>query len=300
MTETAGRNEGGTIPPDFISGRSCRIDLSRPRIMGVLNVTPDSFFDGGRYSTRDALFRRVGEMVDEGADLIDVGGESTRPGSRPVSAQEELDRIMPAIETIRSTSEVPISVDTTKAAVAMDAVAAGADFVNDISGLQFDDKMAAAVAGSGAGLFLMHTRGRPEVMQRDTAYRDVMAEVIGYLDAAIEKALGAGVAFDRIAVDPGIGFGKSVEGNLQLLRRLGELKVLGCPILLGTSRKSFIGKILQQEDPENRLAGSLATVALGVAAGARLFRVHDVRLSREAADVAWAVTGAGRFDIDGT
>jgi len=257
--------------------------------MGVLNVTPDSFSDGGRFLVADALKRRIVEMAAEGAALIDVGGESTRPGALPVSLEQELDRVIPAIETIVSLCDVPVSIDTTKAQVAAAALAAGAAFVNDISGLRFDPEMASTVAAAGGGLFVMHTRGRPESMQADTDYRDLMAEVITYLEESIELARQAGIPQEKIAVDPGIGFGKSVEGNLEILRRLSELSILGRPILLGTSRKSFIGKILAQDDPEERLAGTLATVSLGVAAGASIFRVHDVRPAREAAEIAWAI-----------
>jgi dihydropteroate synthase len=259
--------------------------------MGVLNVTPDSFYDGGRYPSDNTLQERISEMVAEGVDLIDVGGESTRPGSQSVSVEEELDRVIPAIKAIVAISDVPVSIDTTKAKVAAEATLAGAGFINDISGLQFDPDMAKVVATSEAGLFLMHTRGRPDTMQSDTSYRDIMSEIAEFLGSAIAQARAAGVAEDKIAVDPGIGFGKSVEGNLEILRRLEELNSLGRPILLGTSRKSFIGKILQQENPEERLAGSLATIALGVAAGARIFRVHDVQAAREAAEIAWAITG---------
>lgn len=260
--------------------------------MGILNVTPDSFYDGGRYTARDALIRRIDELVEEGADLIDVGGESSRPGSRPVPVEEELERVVPAVELIVSSCDVPVSVDTTKARVAAAAIAAGAEFVNDISGLQFDSDMAAEVADGRAGLFLMHTRGRPETMQSDTVYRDIVAEVAAYLEAAIRKATDAGISREKISIDPGIGFGKDMNGNLELLRRLHELSALGRPILLGTSRKSFIGKILQQKDPTRRLNGSLATLALGVAAGAKIFRVHDVRASRDVLQVAWAVMTA--------
>jgi len=259
--------------------------------MGVLNVTPDSFYDGGRYPSADLLRARIETMVDEGVDLIDVGGESTRPGAQPVSPDEELARVLPAIRLIAETADIPVSIDTSKAVVAAEAVAAGAGFVNDISGLQFDPDMASVIAGNGAGLFLMHTRGRPETMQADTLYGDIMTEIIVYLGKALAQAQAAGIAVEKIAVDPGIGFGKSVEGNLEILRRLDELAVLGRPILLGTSRKSFIGKVLRQENPDGRLAGSLATVALGVAAGAKIFRVHDVRASRDVAEMAWAIAG---------
>ncbi len=259
--------------------------------MGVLNVTPDSFYDGGRYPSEDALQKRIREMVAEGVDLIDVGGESTRPGSQSVSVEEELDRVIPAIKAIVAISDVPVSIDTTKAKVAAEAILAGAGFINDISGLQFDPDMAKVAATSGAGLFLMHTRGRPDTMQSDTSYQDIMVEIAEVLGSAIAQAHAAGVAKDKIAVDPGIGFGKSVEGNLEILRRLEELSSLGRPILLGTSRKSFIGKVLQRENPEARLAGSLATIALGVASGAKIFRVHDVQAAREAAEIAWAIIG---------
>jgi dihydropteroate synthase len=229
-------------------------------------------------------------MAAAGADLIDVGGESTRPGSAPVSEQEELDRVVPVIQALRREVDRPLSVDTTKSAVARAAVAAGAEFVNDISGFAFDPAMAASVAACGAGAFLMHTRGTPDRMQRDTAYDDLMAEVVAYLRQAVARAEAAGIARCKLAVDPGIGFGKDALGNLDILHRLRELHVLGLPVLLGTSRKNFIGQILHQPDPAGRLTGTLATVALGVAAGVQIFRVHDVCPAREAALTAWAVT----------
>ena len=277
--------------PQLLKGRNCCLDLTGPRIMGVLNVTPDSFSDGGCFTDPESIKQRIAEMVAEGADLIDIGGESSRPGSLPVTVAEELDRVLPAVELVVSMTDIPVSIDTTKAAIARDALNAGAAFVNDISGLRFDSRMAAVVAEGGAGLFVMHTRGRPETMQDDTSYRDIMAEVKGCLGESIRLALEAGIPVDHVAVDPGIGFGKNVDGNLEILRRLNELVELGHPILLGTSRKSFIGSILHLDDPAERLAGSLATVALGVAAGASIFRVHDVRVSREAAEIAMAIRG---------
>jgi dihydropteroate synthase len=228
-------------------------------------------------------------MVAEGADLIDIGGESTRPGAPAVGVQEELDRVLPVLELLRREVAVPLSIDTTKSAVAAAAVAAGAEFVNDVSGLTFDPAMAATVSATGAGLFVMHTRGRPEVMQVDTGYADLVGEVRSALQASVDLAMTAGVAAERIAIDPGIGFGKDVAGNLELLRCLGELADLGRPLLLGTSRKSFIGRVLGQADPVARQVGTLVTVALGVAGGARLFRVHEVRSAREAVMMAWAV-----------
>lgn len=276
-------------PPGFLAGRTCRLILDRPRIMGVLNVTPDSFSDGGRYASTAEAVRRGVEMAAEGADLIDIGGESTRPGALPVSPQEEIDRVVPVIEALRREMDLPLSVDTTKAAVARAAVLAGAEFINDISSSRFDPDMLSAAAESGAGLFLMHSRGRPAEMQRDTSYHDLMGEVLRALREGLAQAQDAGIPPEKLAVDPGIGFAKGLAGNLEILRRLGELAVLGRPILLGTSRKSFIGRLLGQPDPEGRLAGTLATVALGVSRGAHLFRVHDVRPAREAALVAWAV-----------
>lgn len=273
----------------YLQGRTCRIELDRPRIMGILNVTPDSFSDGGEYLLKSRALDRARQMVDEGADLIDIGGESTRPGARGISVQEELDRVLPVLEALRDGAGVPISIDTSKSEVARTALAHGAEFINDISGLMFDPQMAKEISASGAGLFVMHTRGRPERMQADTSYADLLGEVCAGLEASLQRALAAGVAEDRIAIDPGIGFGKDLAGNLLLLRHLAELGRLGRPVLLGTSRKSFLGKILGQQDPRLRLAGALATIALGVAGGASLFRVHDVAPSREAAMTAWAV-----------
>jgi dihydropteroate synthase len=257
--------------------------------MGVLNVTPDSFSDGGRFLAVAAALTQARRLAAEGADLIDVGGESTRPGAPAISAQEELDRVLPVVEALRREVPLPLSIDTSKSAVARAAVAAGADFVNDVSGLTFDPAMAEVVARSGAGLVIMHTRGQPATMQVDTRYRDLLGEVLLCLRASLARAEGAGVPAERIVVDPGIGFGKDVGGNLELLRRLADLAVLGRPLLLGTSRKSFIGQVLGQDDPQRRGIGTLTTVALGVAAGARIFRVHEVAAAREAALMAWAV-----------
>lgn len=290
MSAAPGVVQTGPPPgPGYLLGRSCRIELDRPRLMGVLNITPDSFSDGGRYLSVAAALDQGRRLAAAGADLIDVGGESTRPGAAHVGLQQELDRVLPVLEALHCEVDVPLSIDTTKSTVARAAIAAGAEFVNDISGLTFDTAMAEAVAEAGAGLFVMHTRGRPATMQADTRYADLLAEVGAALRESVVMALAAGVAADRIAVDPGIGFGKDVAGNLELLRRLPELAALGRPILLGTSRKSFIGRVLGVEDPAARQAGTLATVALGVASGARLFRVHEIGPAREAALLAWAV-----------
>jgi dihydropteroate synthase len=272
-----------------LRGKRISFVIDRPVLVGILNVTPDSFSDGGRFLDMQNALRQGRRMVAEGADIIDIGGESTRPGARPVAEQEELDRVIPVIENLRREIDRPLSIDTTKSGVARQALAAGADFVNDISGLAFDPDMGRTVAEAQAGLIVMHTRGRPDVMQQDTRYTDLVAEVVAALKASIERATAAGIACDRIAIDPGIGFGKDVAGNLELLRRLADLTVIGRPIMLGTSRKSFIGRVLDQGLPEERLAGTLATIALGYAGGARLFRVHDVAAAREAATMAQAI-----------
>lgn len=276
-------------PPSVLQGRGCRLDLTRPRIMGVLNVTPDSFSDGGDFLDPEQALKQALLLISEGADLIDIGGESSRPGADTVSEQEELNRVIPIIERIRRETDIPLSIDTTKSAVARAAILAGANYINDISGLQFDPAMASVAAETGAGLFLMHTRGTPQEMQKSTDYDDLLAEVSTYLQQSIDLALAAGVSHEALSVDPGIGFGKSAEGNLTLLRRLDELHCFGCPILLGTSRKSFIGRILDRDDPKERVAGTLATVALGVEKGVQIFRVHDVQAARDAAFVAWSI-----------
>ena len=276
-------------PSAWLEGRGCQLDLSRPRIMGVLNVTPDSFSDGGRYYGVEQALRQALQLVDEGADLIDIGGESSRPGATRVSTDEELDRVIPVIERLRGVTDLPLSVDTTKSTVARTAVLAGANYINDISGLHFDSAMAAVAAETGAGVFLMHTRGTPQEMHKNTYYDDLLAEVGDYLQSSIDLALDAGVSPRAVAIDPGIGFGKSAEGSLQLMKHLAEFHRFGYPILLGTSRKSFIGRILDRADPRQRVAGTLATVALGVAQGVQLFRVHDVRAAKDAALVAWAI-----------
>jgi len=275
-----------------LCGRECRLVLDRPRIMGVLNVTPDSFYDGGRYQGIDAALRQAERLVAEGADLLDIGGESTRPGAAAVGIVQELERVVPVVERLAGIG-VPLSIDTTKSEVAEASLRAGAHFINDVSGLGFDPRVAEVAASYQAGLFLMHTRGRPDRMQQDTRYDDLIAEVECFLAAALERARQAGVAAESLAIDPGIGFGKDLTGNLLLLRHLARLTRLGAPILLGTSRKSFIGQVLGKADPADRLAGTLASVAVGVLHGALLFRVHDVAPALDAAQLAWAIKTAG-------
>lgn len=283
--------------PEYLAGKETRLNLQVPCIVGILNVTPDSFSDGGRFCNIDSALEQGRRMAQEGAALIDIGGESTRPGAPSITAAEELDRVIPVIEALHRELALPLSIDTTKSAVAAAAVAAGVDFVNDISGLTFDSQMAEVVAKSGAGLFVMHTRGKPGTMQQNTHYGDVVEEVVIALRQSIESAEAAGIPTDKIAVDPGIGFGKDVAGNLELLRRIAALADLGRPIMLGTSRKSFIGRVLAQDDPADRLAGTLATIALGYAGGARLFRVHDVAAAHQAALMARAVCSGAEWPV---
>ena len=278
--------------PQLLRGRNCCLKLNRPQVMAVVNVTPDSFYDGGKNSTVDTALRLAQQYVADGADILDIGGESTRPGAVLVNCQQELERTIPVVEAVRANFDIPISIDTSKAVVAAAAMNSGANFINDVSGLMFDAGMALVAKNSGAGLFLMHTRGRSDVMQQDTHYDDLLATVIGSLRQSIQLASAAGIELDSIAVDPGIGFGKSVDGNLQLMNRLGELRCLGCPVLVGTSRKSFIGSVLDQKTADQRLLGSLASIAVAVANGVQLFRVHDVAQSRQVLDMAWAICNA--------
>jgi len=272
------------------------LDLSsRTHIIGILNVTPDSFSDGGRFTgggyeidVQKAVEAAL-MMAGDGADIIDVGGESTRPGSGRLSAADEIKRVVPVIEGIRKSSRVPISIDTYKAVTAWAAIEAGADMVNDISGLAFDPDMAGVVAGSGAALVLMHIKGTPEGMQDNPHYGDLVGEVKAYLLAAAEKAAKAGVAHDKILLDVGIGFGKTVEHNTALINRLDEFTALGYPLLLGVSRKAFIGRLTGAAGPDDRLEGSIAAAVMGIARGANILRVHDVKATKRAALVADAI-----------
>ena len=267
--------------------------LDRPGVMGILNVTPDSFSDGGRFADAGAAVARARRMADEGADLLDLGGESTRPGAAPVSADEEAARVLPVLRAVREAVDLPLSVDTRRAAVARAALDAGADVVNDVSALA-DAGMADAVAAAGAGLVLMHMRGTPETMQGLTDYGDVVEDVAEELSGPLGRAVAAGVQADRIVVDPGIGFAKTAAQNLALVAGAGRLRArLGRPVLLGPSRKSFLGALLGGLAPAERDAGTVGVCVAGLARGARLFRVHEVRGARHALDAAWAVLRAG-------
>jgi dihydropteroate synthase len=259
---------------------------ARTHLMGVLNVTPDSFSDGGLFRDPERAVRRGLEMVEEGADFIDVGGESTRPGSDPVPQEEELRRVLPVIERLAKATDIPISVDTYKSAVARRALDAGARIINDISGLHFDPDLADVASGGGAALVIMHMKGTPKTMQADPVYDDVMAEIGEYLAAGIRIAEAKGI--EQIFIDPGIGFGKSASQNVEIIRRLGELGALEHPVLVGPSRKSFIGKILDLPVDE-RLEGTAAAVAASVMNGAHVVRVHDVKQMLRVTRVADAI-----------
>ncbi len=267
--------------------RDGALALDRSRILGIVNVTPDSFSDGGlALSPRDAL-RRAETLVREGADMLDVGGESTRPGAEPVPLEEELRRVIPVVREAARLG-VPVSVDTRKSAVARAALAAGASVVNDVSALA-DPGMAAAAAEAKAGLVLMHMRGAPRTMQDDPRYDDVVEEVREFLAARRALAEASGTARERIVLDPGIGFGKRLEHNLMLLGRLDRIAGLGSPVLVGASRKRFVGALTGEERPERRAAGSVAAAVAARMGGAALFRVHDVAATRQALAVADAI-----------
>ncbi|MBD1850517.1 dihydropteroate synthase [Leptolyngbya sp. FACHB-711] len=273
----------------------------RTYLMGILNVTPDSFSDGGQFNALDHALKQADHLARSGADILDIGGQSTRPQAEIVSLQEELDRVIPvvrAIRTIQPTSadlaspvlkEIPISVDTTRAEVARSAVEAGADLINDVSGATYDPAMLPTVAELGVPIVLMHLRGTPKTMQQLTEYHDLLGEIYEFLAHRIEAAVSAGILPDRIMIDPGIGFAKTYAQNLELLRGLPHLRSLGCPMLVGTSRKSFIGHLLNQPDPQQRVWGTAATCCAAIEGGADVLRVHDVREIHDVCRVADAI-----------
>lgn len=261
--------------PTLKIGRSRFSLAKRTYIMGVLNVTPDSFSDGGRFFDEEVAVSYALQMGKEGADIIDVGGESSRPGARPVSVKEEIDRVVPIVKKIASQTNKPISIDTYKWPVAEAALGAGAAMVNDITGLR-NKRMVKLMAEREVPVVIMHMKGSPQTMQKNPQYESLMGEIVGFLRSQAETACSAGVAKDKIIVDPGIGFGKMVEHNLEIMKRLSELKSLGYPIMIGTSRKSFIGKVLDLP-LEQRLEGTAATIAYGISQGASIVRVHDVK-----------------------
>jgi dihydropteroate synthase len=266
-------------------------DLSHAAVMGILNVTPDSFSDGGRFVDLDPALRRAEQMIGEGAAIIDIGGESTRPGSARVEEQVEIDRVVPVIEAIASRFDVPVSIDTSKSKVAEVAVAAGAEIINDISGLRFDERIAEIAARTKSGLVLMHSRGEFAEMHSQPNVDDIVTEVVRDFERSISIATHAGVTVDSIVLDIGIGFGKTVEQNLELIAKLDNIAgtFSGRPLLVGVSRKSFIGKLLNGSSPSERLSGSLAAAVAAVMNGARIIRAHDVKATVDALKVTNAI-----------
>jgi dihydropteroate synthase len=260
--------------------------------MCILNVTPDSFSDGGLfYNPKNAVDRGL-QMIDEGADIIDIGGESSRPGAQSVDAKIELERVIPIIEKLIKKKNTPISIDTTKAKVARHALATGAEIVNDISALSGDKKMARTIRDAGAAVILMHMRGNPQSMQKNNlVYDDLMGGIIAYLKTSSEKAMGAGINKNCLVIDPGIGFGKTAADNYKIIKNLSELKGLGFPIMIGPSRKSFIGKVIGGE-PHERIEGTAAAVAAAIINGAQIVRVHDVAAMKKVCAVADAIISA--------
>ncbi|QDV65845.1 dihydropteroate synthase [Crateriforma conspicua] len=269
------------------------LDLTgAPRIMGILNVTPDSFSDGGQFNTINLAVAAAKRMRDEGADIIDIGGESTRPYADPVDADEERRRVLPVIERLAADLDIPISIDTQKAVVAREAVAAGADIINDVSGLQGDPEMLDVALRCDAGVCIMHMRGTPQTMQDDPTYDDVVAEIAEYLTERRQDTVAAGIDESRICLDPGIGFGKTHEHNLQLLKATDRFVALGSPVMIGHSRKGFIGKLIGDKQAD-RTAGTLGVSLAVAAAGAHVIRVHDVKNTRDALTLFEASGGLG-------
>jgi dihydropteroate synthase len=277
------------IPPPIVC-RKRTFDFSeRPFIMGIVNVTPDSFSDGGSYFSPEQAVAHGLRLAEEGADIIDIGGESTRPGAAPVSAAEETERVLPVIAELAANIDVPLSIDTTKAEVARKALAAGAEIVNDVSALRFDPEMGDVVAAARVPVVLMHMRGTPRTMQYDIHYQSLIDDIREFLEERIEYAVSVGIALENIIIDPGIGFGKSIEqDNLSILKNLAAFTELGRPVLVGTSRKGFIGKLLGTPAHE-REEGTSATVAIAIYNGAHIVRVHDVKSMKMVAAVARAI-----------
>ncbi|MEG4420136.1 dihydropteroate synthase [Microcoleus sp. LAD1_D5] len=265
----------------------------RTYLMGVLNVTPDSFSDGGDFFTLESALVQAENMVKSGVDIIDIGGQSTRPGAAEISSSEEIDRVIPLVQILRQKAEsfgsVPISVDTTRAQVAKAAVEAGADIINDISGATFDSEMLSTVAKLKVPIILMHIRGTPQTMQQLTDYRDLIGEIRDFFESRIAATVAAGIDKSQIILDPGIGFAKNYSQNLEILRELPKFRVLNCPILVGVSRKSFIGHILNQPEAKQRVWGTAAACTGAIANSADILRVHDVREMRDVSQVADAI-----------
>ncbi len=274
-------------------------------IVGVLNVTPDSFYDGGKYTCVDAALNQAEKMIEEGADILDIGGESTRPSSERVSVEEEIRRVIPVIQKLKQKTSIPISIDTTKSPVAKAACDAGAAIVNDISGFKMDPDMTKTIAAYQTKVVIGHIQGTPKTMQQNPHYDDVVQEISDYFKERIEAAKRHDISKQRIILDPGIGFGKTVEHNLEILRRLNEFLVHGCPLMIGTSRKSFIGQLTNAKDPNDRLGGSIATAVTAYMNGATYIRVHDVKETKQALSVVSQIisertVGSSRRPCDST
>ncbi|UCE08863.1 MAG: dihydropteroate synthase [bacterium] len=273
------------------------LDLSRrTHIMGILNVTPDSFSDGGEYYQPEQAIERGIQMAEHGADIIDIGAESTRPGAEPISVEEELRRLIPVVEELLKRVDVPISIDTYKSFIAETALKSGAHIINDISGLRFDPQMKHIVAKYQVPVIIMHIKGQPKNMQQNPYYDDLIGEIYDYLAESIRNAEQAGILRNNIVIDPGIGFGKRLEDNYEIIRRLSEFRGLDCPLLIGPSRKSFIGKVLNLS-PEQRLEGTLAAVAISIQNGAHIVRVHDVKQVSMACRIADLLVGKTSFSF---
>lgn len=263
----------------------------RTYLMGILNVTPDSFSDGGQFNQQQKAVNHALMMVQQGADIIDIGGQSTRPGAKQITLEEELERVIPVVKILRQQSSVVISVDTTRAEVARQAIAVGADIINDISGATFEPEILQVIAENQVPIILMHIRGNPETMQSLTDYQDLIGEICQFFQGQVNKAIKMGVKESNIILDPGIGFAKNYQQNIEILRNIKQLKKLGFPLLIGTSRKSFIGKILNQDNPQKRVWGTATTCCHAIAQGADILRVHDVPEMVDVikvADILWS------------
>ena len=271
-----------------------KVAMNKPTIMGILNVTPDSFSDGGQFNSLKSGLEQSQRMILAGADMLDIGGESTRPGADFVEPEQEIERTAPVISAIRETSDIPISIDTRKGTVADAAMTAGATMINDVSGLSFDPQLADIAMKNAVPICIMHAQGAPKTMQESPEYKDVVLDVFEYLASRIEVAIAAGIRLENIVVDPGIGFGKTQAHNIALLRSLSVFHGLGCPILLGASRKRFIGAIGDAPEPADRVAGSVAVTLAGIAQGVQIHRVHDVFETRQAVALWAAATGMGQ------
>ena len=262
--------------------------ISHTLVMGIINVTPDSFYDGGKYNHKDQAVKRISEMIADGADIIDIGGMSSRPGSKPISLEEELERTIPVVESVSNNFDTLVSIDTYRSEIALEAISAGAHMVNDISAFTMDKNMAGIVADKGASVTLMHMQGKPESMQKNPQYDNVIDEIYEYLDGKASAAIDAGISPDKIVLDPGLGFGKTLDHNLSILNKISEFSSMGYPIMIGASRKAFIGAVLDLP-VEDRLEGSLAAAVWSVINGANILRVHDVAETVRSVKIARAI-----------